>query len=246
MFFFVFRLIACVVLFIVYISLLFLIPDSWIGAFNRVMGGSLLSVCNFKRVRIKGFERFQKLVQSSHKFLIVSNHISLYDGFILLATLGNVGFLAHLNGMTMLPGMKKINKKLGSVFLDKKKGNTQSIIDHVNKRKAGENTLVVFPDAMEKVPKRKSIAPFRTGAFVGKFDVLPVVIKYKGGDIDPTFKWYDGEGFITSVMKMLIDGNCEILVEVMDLEGFSEDQDKGIEGYRDKIYDMMVDKYNRM
>lgn len=246
MFLFIFRMIACVILFIIYFIFLFLIPNSWIGVFNRIMSGSLLTVSNFKKVRIKGFDRFQTLMKSPHKFLIVSNHISLYDGFVLLATLGDLGFLAHLNGMTMLPGMKKICKKLGSVFLDKKKGNSQTIIDHVNNRKAGDNVLVVFPDAMEKIPKTRSIAPFKSGAFVGKFDVLPVVIKYKGGDIDPTFKWYDGEGFITSVMKMFLDGNCEILVEVMELEGFSEDKDRSIEGYRDRIYDLMVHKYERM
>lgn len=218
-----------------------IIPKMFVGTFNRTMSYGLLKICNYRRIDVNGNQMFRQLIASNHKFLIVSNHVSLYDGFILLATLGEVSFLAHPNGISVLPGMREINKKLGSVFLDKQKGNTQSIIDHINKRKHNDNALVVFPDGMAKIPKNTCIAPFKTGAFVGKFDVLPVVIKYKNNDIDPSYQWYNGEGPFISFFKMLLDGKCDIVVDVMDIQSC---RDRSIEEYRDDVYKLMCNRYN--
>ena len=133
-----------------------------------------------------------------------------------MATLGELGFLSSKEGAVLMPGMTDILKSFNSIIQEKGKQTTQQIIEHVAKRKSGDNPLVLFADAMKPVPKGKNIAPFKTGAFVGKFDILPVVIKYKNYKIDPKYRWYDDENHVLSVWKMLLDGHCDIHVKVLE------------------------------
>ena len=234
---FIFRLVVQYILyFIYYISLVWFGINGW---WLRYLGRNLLYISNFNRVIVDGFEKFETMKNSDSKFLIVSNHISLYDGFVHIAALGDIGFVADRDGMILLCGMYDINIKLNSVFVDKGK-TTQQIIEHVAKRKSGDNPLVLFADAMEPVPKGKNIAPFRTGAFAGKFDILPVIIKYKNYKIDPTYKWYEGENFMISFYKMLLDGHCDVHVKILEPVSCGN---LSVEQYKDKVYNIMDKAY---
>ena len=93
---------------------------------------------------------------------------------------------------------------------------------------------------MKPVPKGKNIAPFKTGAFVGKFDILPVVIKYKNYKIDPKYRWYDDENHVLSVWKMLLDGHCDIHVKVLEPVSCGN---LSVEQYKDKVYNIMDKAY---
>jgi 1-acyl-sn-glycerol-3-phosphate acyltransferase len=239
-FVFLFRIVVQYILyFIYYISLVWFGMNGW---WLRYLGRNFLYVSNFRRIVVNGFERFEELKDSNRKFLIVSNHTSLYDGFVFIAAFGDIGFVALRDGMMLLCGMYDINKRLNSVFVDKGK-TTEQVIKHVNNRKKGDNPLVIFPDAMQPVPKGKNIAPFRTGAFVGKFDVLPVVIKYKNYKIDPTYRWYEGETSVMSMYKMFLDGSCDVCVEVLEPVSCGS---LSIEEYKDKVYNIMDKAYSKL
>lgn len=240
MYLFVFRFVVQYILyFIYYISLVWFNINNW---WNKYLARCLLKVSNFKNIIVNGYEKFEEILHSDRKCIIVSNHICLYDGFVLLAALGNIGFVSEKSGMMMLSGMYQINQKLNSVFV--KKGKTVEMINnHVKNRKKSENILVIYADGMAYVPPGKGIAPFKTGGFVGKFDVLPVVIKYKNYKIDPTYEWYKGEWFLHSWYKKLLDDQCEISIEIMDLQSCGN---QSIEQYRDTIYNMMEDRYQKM
>jgi hypothetical protein len=97
---------------------------------------------------------------------------------------------------------------------------------------------------MNPIPAGKNIAPFKTGAFQGKFDILPVVIKYKNWTIDPTFRWYKGEHPTTGFFKLLLDGKCEVVADVMDLVSCKENMT--VEEYRDYVYNLMDTRYNQL
>ena len=108
----------------------------------------------------------------------------------------NICILTSIPGAKIFPGMYTLNKKINSIIFDSTiKGQkvTDLIYDRISNRKPKDNMLVIYPDAMEPIPAGKNIAPFKTGAFRGKFDILPVVIKYKNATIDPTLHWYKGE-----------------------------------------------------
>lgn len=238
LFSFIFRLVLIHILYVIYyVSLVYLDLNEW---WLKYIARNLFYVCNFRELKVKGYENYELMKNSDKKFLIVSNHISLYDGFVFLASLGKVGFLANRNGMMILCGMYDINKRLNSVFVDEGK-TTKQIIEHVYKRKSGESPLVIFSDGMQPIPKNKNIASFKTGAFIGKFDILPVVIKYKNYRIDPTYRWYEGESPFNSFYKMILDDRCEINVEVLEPVSCGS---LTVEEYKEKVYNIMDKRYS--
>ena len=120
----------------------------------------------------------------------------------------------------------------------------KDLIDKINLRKINDNIIVVFADSMNPIPVGKNIAPFKTGAFRGKFDILPVVIKYKNATIDPTLHWYKGEHPVMCFSKVLLDGKCEVVADVMDLVSCKENMT--VEEYRDYVYNLMNTRYNQL
>ena len=146
-------------------------------------------------------------------------------------------------GGNLLPCINNINIKSNSFFYKPNKG-TKTLIEKINARKINDNIIVVFADSMNPIPVGKNIAPFKTGAFQGKFDILPVVIKYKNATIDPTFRWYEGEHPITGFSKVLLDGKCEVVADIMDLVSCQENMT--VEEYRDYVYNLMDTRYNQL
>ena len=155
----------------------------------------------------------------------------------------DIGFMLSKKGGNLVPCINSINKKSNSFFYEPNQG-TKALINKINTRKINDNIIVVFADSMNPIPVGKNIAPFKTGAFQGKFDILPVVIKYKNATIDPTFRWYEGEHPFVGLYKILLDGKCEVITDVMDL--VSCDQSMSVEEYRDYVYNLMNSRYDEL
>jgi len=238
---FIFRIILLIIIFIVFlIPYLYLNFNSW---WIKLMTKLFLKTANFKDVKVNNVKLFKHYLNSNKKLLIVANHKSLFDIFILLHSLQDIGFMLSRKGGNLMPFINAINKKSNSFFYEPNKG-TETLIDKINLRKINDNIIVVFADSMNPIPVGKNIAPFKTGAFQGKFDILPVVIKYKNWTIDPTFRWYNGEHPITGFSKILLDGKCEVVADVMDLVSCQENMT--VEEYRDYVYDLMNTRYNQL
>jgi len=157
--------------------------------------------------------------------------------------LQDIGFMLSRKGGNLMPFINTINKKSNSFFYESNKG-TKTLIDKINTRKINDNIIVVFADSMNPIPIGKNIAPFKTGAFQGKFDILPVVIKYKNWTIDPTFRWYDKEHPFIGLYKILLDGKCEVITDVMDLVSCKENMT--VEEYCDYVYNLMNKRYDEL
>lgn len=240
-FLFVFRLVVQVIIYILcYIgNVIFNLG----GEYNRWLGKTFFWICNFNKFKVVGFERYKEMLESDKKFLIIANHVTIWDGFALMAALGDLGFVSSKKAALLLPGMTDLLYTFNSIIMDNKGRTTDYIINHVSKRKRGDNPLVIFADAMNPVPVERNIAPFKTGAFVGKFDILPVVIKYKNYTIDPTIRWYKGEDYIINTVKMLLDSHCDVHVEVLEPVSCGS---LSVEQYRDKVYDIMNFNYGEI
>ena len=117
----------------------------------------------------------------------------------------------------------------------KEGGTVETIKDDVRNRKANDNILVVFPDAMDRIPINKNIAPFKTGAFATGIDILPILIKYKDHKVDPTFYWYKKENPFHGWIKLLLNDNFKTTVKVLPLIKAMDD----VEQYKDKVYNIM-------
>jgi hypothetical protein len=238
---FIFRVILLIIIFMIFlIPYLYLNFDSW---WIKLMSKLFLKVANFKDVKVNNVKLFKQYINTDKKLLIVANHKCLFDIFILLNSLQDIGFMLSKTGGNLLPCINSINIKSNSFFYKPNQG-TKTLIDKINSRKINDNIIVVFADSMNPIPVGKNIAPFKTGAFQGKFDILPVVIKYKNATIDPTFRWYEGEHPFVGLYKILLDGKCEVVADVMDL--VSCDQNMTVEEYRDYVYNLMDTRYNQL
>ena len=238
---FIFRIILLIIIFIVsLIPYLYLNFNSW---WIKVMSKLLLKVANFKNVKVNNAKLFKHYINTDKKLLVVANHKCLFDGFVLLNSLQDIGFMLSRKGGNLVPFINAINKKSNSFFYEPNQG-TKTLIDKINLRKINDNIIVVFADSMNPIPIGKNIAPFKTGAFQGKFDILPVVIKYKNWTIDPTFKWYDKEHPFIGLYKILLDGKCEVITDVMNLVSCKENMT--VEEYCDYVYNLMNIRYNEL
>jgi 1-acyl-sn-glycerol-3-phosphate acyltransferase len=207
------------------------------------MSKLLLKVANFKSIKVNNAKLFKHYINTNKKLLVVANHKSLFDGFVLLNSLQDIGFMLSRKGGNLVPFINSINKKSNSFFYEPNQG-TKALIDKINLRKINDNIIVVFADSMNPIPIGKNIAPFKTGAFQGKFDILPVVIKYKNWTIDPTFKWYNKEHPFIGFYKILLDGKCEVITDVMDLVSCQENMT--VKEYCDYVHNLMNTRYNEL
>ena len=235
------RIIVSIILAFFYLLILVITPKKYVYLISQFFIKLLLHVCRLSNITIVNKELFDNYCKTDKPFLIVSNHISLFDGIVLTAIFGNVCFLADINGLS-IPGTKFINKKLGSVIINKKnKGNSHKIKEYVINNK-NDNILVIFPDGMDPIEPNKNIANFKSGAFKDGLDILPIIIKYKDYKINPTFYWYKGENPIHGFSKMILDGNCNIHVKILNLE--KKIKDETIDDYKERIYNLMSNEYN--
>ena len=238
---FIFRIILLIIIFIVFlIPYVYLNFNSW---WIKLMTKLLLKVANFKNIKVNNAKLFKYYINTNKKLLVIANHKCLFDCFILLNSLQDIGFMLSKTGGNLMPFINAINKKSNSFFYEPNQG-TKALINKINTRKINDNIIVVFADSMNPIPVGKNIAPFKTGAFQGKFDILPVVIKYKNATIDPTFRWYKGEHPFVGLYKILLDGKCEVITDVMDL--VSCQTNMTVEEYRDYVYNRMNIRYNEL
>tara|TARA_B000000475_G_scaffold272122_1_gene272037 strand:- start:28353 stop:29141 length:789 start_codon:yes stop_codon:yes gene_type:complete len=236
---FIFFLVLAILIYLIYILFIIITPKQYISIINRFFSKIFIRTLRFKSLNIINIENYNKIKKKD--YLIVCNHISLFDGIVLTAIFGNVCFLADINGLS-IPGSKFINDKLGSIIINKKnKGNSDKIKEYVINND-NDNILVIFPDGMDPIEPNKNIANFKSGAFKDGLDILPIIIKYKNYKINPTFYWYKGENPIHSFSKMILDGNCNIDVKILNLE--KKIKDETIDDYKKRIYNLMSNEYN--
>lgn len=240
------NLIIVIILYILFIIILFIIPDSWKYKYTMYWNKVFISYMGFTKVNINkdGFDLYEKLRASDKKLLIVANHRSIFDHFVLFSAMGDISFLADKNAL-VFPGVETVVKKLNGILTKKGKGGTtEQIINAVQNRKAGDSILLVYPDRMDEVPYGMEITPFRSGAFVGKFDILPVVIKYKNYDIDPYCLYSRGQNMFYSFFKKMLGTKCDIDIKILPLQKATNKM--SIEQYKDKIYNLMCDEYKKL
>ena len=207
------------------------------------MTNLLLKILNFRNIKINNAELFKLIKKTDKKVVIIANHKSLFDIFVLLYGLQDIGFMLSKNGGNMLPLINQINKNSNSFFYEKGMA-VPTLNEKIKNRKANSNIIVVFADAMNPILPGYNIAPFKTGGFVGKFDILPIVIKYKNYTVDPTFRWFDGEDYFIGASKIALNDHIDVTLDVMDIQ--SCESNMSIEEYRDKVYNLMNKRYDEL
>jgi len=119
-------------------------------------------------------------VDSTKSYIIVSNHLSYYDIFLVYGWLGiDIKWLMKKE-LKKLPGIGFGSKKVGHIFIDR--SNAKKAFESLNeaKRRLVDGTsVVIFPEGTRS--KDGELGEFKRGAFKIAFDlglpILPITIK---------------------------------------------------------------------
>jgi 1-acyl-sn-glycerol-3-phosphate acyltransferase len=238
-----FSVIVNIILFIVYFVISLFIPKRYNYIWRQYVARCMMYIVGFRSITTTNLDNLYDLFHSDESVIVVLNHRSLYDPWVSLASLGCVCSVFQEEGMRGFYGLQTAVQSFSNSILIKKGNTVSKIKEYVDNRKSGDELLCVFADGMRKIPKGSVIAPFKTGAFVPRCKVVPVVIKYKNYTIDPEYRWEDGDDMIWAQFRMFLDNSCDIVVDVLDVV---EPDNMTIEEHRDKVHRLMERRYKEL
>lgn len=189
--------------------------------------------------------KYEKYMKEEDNVLLIYNHRNLYDSILLLCLCDNITFLLNKAIPSKLPFFKILYDRMNMIYVETDKSNTDSIINYVNNRKKGEKILAIAPDGGKypENPDVSDISKFKTGAFVGMFPVIPIVIKYNEKNyLD--YKIDYPESVLHVMFKGFLNETYDVKVKVLDM--VYPDENSSIEEYRDKVYNIMNEEYKKM
>ncbi len=121
----------------------------------------------------------KKNIKKNTSYIIVSNHQSYYDIFLIYGWLGVDIKWVMKKELRKVPGLGISCEKIGHIFIDR--SNTQVAIESMNKVKqklVNGTSVVIFPEGTRTTTGE--LSPFKRGAFKMAFDVglsiLPVTL----------------------------------------------------------------------
>lgn len=213
--------------------------------FQLLMGKILMAIFGFNvEIDNDDLVRYSQYLYSNQKLIAVFNHSTLIDGFILMATFERFSaVLLKLAAYKWIGYSDIIHEKYKNVWVEKNK-TTSDILDRVSNRKSGEPILFIAPGSGNISANPDHITEFKgTGAFVGKFDVLPITMYYEDDSLHHNKD--NGESFIHSTLKLFITHyNYKIKMKVGELIQCQENE--SIEEYKKRVYDIMDAQYQTM
>lgn len=234
-------LLRIVLFFLIYFISLFLIlslPSSYSNIILKITNQLILYTLGFFNIQ---YDKEKNNLNYNHKFILVFNHISFMDGWILWSIFGNnIGILIHRKTLKYIPYCEYIcEKKLKCILMDdSSKKISQKIIEAVENN---DHILAIAPDAMQPPIYPHNIGNFKSGAFVGKYPVKPVIIKYKNTEVIPDYKYEIKEDIIHAFVKIFLNWNATIEVKILDMI-YPKDE-WTVEEYRDFVKNKMESEY---
>jgi len=186
---------------------------------------------------------YMKYLYSDKKFICTFNHTTLTDGFILASTFQRGCYVILKVFMFAMAGYTDSNnEKYGSIYVEK--GKTSKIIkNRVDNRKAGDPVIFIAPGSGNTPQTPGNITEFTgKGAFVEGYPILPILIKYEDESLN--YNHDNGESMVHSCLKLFLVQNYNINIKLCDMVEIKENETT--EEYRDRVYNIMNDQYQKM
>jgi len=144
--------------------------------FGGVIWSRINAIFTPMLVKVTGYKHIDK----ERSYVIISNHQSLYDIFVIYGWLGIDIKWIMKKELAKIPGIGFGSKKVGHIFLDR--SNSRVALESLNeaKRKLVNGTsVVIFPEGTRSI--NGQIGVFKKGAFKLALDlnlpILPITIK---------------------------------------------------------------------
>ena len=189
------------------------------------------------------FVKYMEYLYSDKKFICTFNHTTLIDGFVLISAFPRSSYLIlKVIIYTTIGYTDQINDLLGNIFVEK--GTTSNKIkERVDNRKSGDKVLFIAPGSGNTSTIPGSITAFTSnGAFVHKYPILPIVIKYEDESLN--YNHDNHESMLHSCLKLFLVRDYNINIKVCDMVEYAEDET--IEEYNSRVYKIMNDTYQGM
>tara|TARA_Y100000389_G_C17471316_1_gene531446 strand:- start:13322 stop:14032 length:711 start_codon:yes stop_codon:yes gene_type:complete len=230
------RFIISLIIYIILLILAHILPDNYTNSFIKTFNKLVLNSLGFHTIN---YNYEKSLIQKyNHKFIIVFNHVSFCDGWVLWSVFGKVGTIINTKTLKNIPFSEYICEKYGCIMIDdKSKNTTQKILE------SKEPYIALAPDSMQYPTYPNNIGDFKTGAFVPKLPILPIIIKYKDCAVFPDYKYEIGESSIHSFFKHYLNWNAKIDVNIMDM--IYPKETWSIEEYKNHVKNEMEIAYNQ-
>lgn len=215
--------------------------QSYLLVGSKILTGLLLSL-NIN-IPYADIVKYLEYVYSDKKFIVIFNHTTFIDSYILFGTFPRLAFLMLKIPLYDIIGYnERIHKKTCGIFISKGE-TTQMIMDHVNSRKSGGYVLFAAPGSGNTPVVPGNITEFKSsGAFAGKFPVLPVLVKYEDDTLNHNYD--NGESMLHSCLKLFLVNNYRIDIKVGDM--IEPDVDESVDEYKDRVYNVMNTTYHQM
>ena len=189
------------------------------------------------------FVKYMNYLYTDKKFICTFNHTTLADGFVLASAFPRGCYVILRTILYNIFGYTdENNEKYGSIYVEK--GKTSAIIkQRVDNRKAGDPVIFIAPGSgnIPKIPG--NITEFTgKGAFVEGYSILPVVIKYEDNSLHHNSD--NGESMLHSCLKLFLVQNYKIKIKVCDMVDLLKDET--VLEYKERVYNIMNEQYNKM
>ena len=195
-------------------------------------------------VHIKKDEQYEKykMLSKDDKFFIIYNHITPLDSFVLKKILDDyISFVSFDTNIGLFP-ISCISKFLDVVKVcrTKRTNGTERIQNFL---KTNNYRLCIAPDQCRHFEEDEYIGTFKTGGFVHKNDVLPLVIRYVPSYKSDDVNWNNPKNTNTSLLthfkNLLVDGNIDVHIKFLDLQKYDEKKFKDGREYAEDVREKM-------
>ena len=176
--------------------------------------------------------------------IIVGNHINLYDHYVMNYVMNKLPSFIGSDKFNIFPISTMIKTSDSILCNPEKKGN---VVEKIKERIKEGGQITIYPDGCNPIPEGKLISPFRSGAFVPKVPILPIVIRYVPSS-NTNMNWYTDTISNTpfSILKSYLqDGDIHVYVKILPLQEY-KDSYKSHEDYRDDIYELMTNELSKL
>ena len=135
----------------------------------------------------------------------------------------------------------KLAKKWNCLIIENKNNNTKKITENVLNRKKNDPLLLIAPGGAEGMNQEKEyeLCEFRTGAFVSKSPVLPILISYK-----PYIYFNNNIDKLKYILNLI--NREKIYYKITILDPIYPEENDTIESFKDRVYNIMNNKKKKI
>ena len=139
------------------------------------------------QIKVRGREHLEAAERRRKPFVVIGNHTTFFDSFAAGSVLGCFQSVARQD-VAATPLMGTIARAWGSTFIDRS-ARGEGVVKVITEKASdpdvgvGKGPMLLFPEGTTS--NGQCLLSFRTGAFVAGLPVLPMVLQFRCGPLNP-------------------------------------------------------------